>query len=151
MSLLTVLIVKKVWGATIGTKKLVKYILIFLAGLFVAQIVGLALWYGPISVVVNEADPLLTFLTFKPILWETIFEGEAKLYHEPIGKFFTSGQIANVYYGLAHILSLLGLSVPGLILYFKHKNKPQLFLMIGSTIFILQTAIIAILMLLIEL
>ena len=147
VTLLMIPIIKRAWGVKTDNGTIVRFTIIILFGLLLAQYVGIALWYGPISSVVDEADPWVSFMTFKPLLWSTIFEGHSKMYVEPIGKFFTSGQIANLYYGLAHILSLAGLGIASFLLYLKNKEKRQLILMIATTIFILQTTLIGITML----
>jgi len=147
ITFLTVLIIKKVWGVKVDNTTLAHFIIILLLGLLVAQYIGIALWYGPISTVVDEADPFISFMTFNTLSWEPIFGPGTQLFHRPIGSFHTTGQIANLYYGLAIVLSLISLGIAGFLLYLKNKAKRQLILMIGSTIFILQTAIMGIKML----
>lgn len=105
------------------------------ASMLIIQLVGTLIWRTVIeNHFVKEADDWIAFLTFRPLHWNTVFAGLAQTYHEPLAPLFTTGQVANLYFGLTILLIAVGGAVPA---FFLWKKTKQTEVMLLSFIFVM--------------
>lgn len=105
----------------------------------VVQFIGMLIWRLFVEhTLVREVDSWIPFLTFSPLTWERIFKGVSTTFHEPLGYFHTTGQVATFHSGIALLLIVISIFVPSAILSKRSKEHKKEILLVGMILFIAQ-------------
>lgn len=92
--------------AASGKRNKVLVALRYVGTLYIVNIVAIVIWYAFFGGIVYIADPWIPINFVLPISWEPIFNGMSATNYQPIGPLTTTGQIANLYYGIVLALSV---------------------------------------------